>query len=412
MELLNHNNKTLDYYSGMLDSIPIPNDSILFVRYEKKEKIQEIASDYNSRPNLLQNNIILILPSIVDEYVTHSNKDIYKNVYILSGYFHSIEDKENKKFIDDLQLNSNEYVTDSIYSSLMLLSFFKTVPLDLPLLSYEFVLSNITNTCIKSPILPKADIICYNSNNCLIRPFYLGKVNENGDILVVTKLFTNFPAEPFDNFYSAPYQPCITPFLLKKSCGICFISNTDSTVINYRDVLDGLFMSINSINYNDMGSIRYHLLVADPFQSIKNQYAFCLSFSDVVGFVYYTHTNGSYPLLPHISDKDHLILTVGYDFGQFCHPNFFHIGTSTPTVFYITDIIKKLDYTMIIASSTEYGIKSMKFSENFLKLKGDSVKTVLINDFKNNVELESVMKSISDFVTQYPSAYLLCMNYL
>lgn len=295
MNLLNINNKTLEYYTGMLDTIP--RDSVLFVRYEDVEIVNGIASDYNNKPNLLTNNIVLVLPSIVDEYTTHNNKDIYKNVYIWSGYFHSIEDEDNKKFISELNLNSNEYLTDTVYSSLMMLLFFKTIPLDIPLLSYEFILSNITNTCIKSPIL-STDSICFISNNCLIRPFYLGKVNDNGDILVVTKLYTSYPSEPFDNFYSSPYQPCKTPFLINKAYGICYISNANATVSNYRDILDGLFISINSINYNNLESFRYYLLVPHPFVSIKKQYEFCVSFSDVVAFVYYTHINGSFPLLP------------------------------------------------------------------------------------------------------------------
>lgn len=295
MNLLNFNNKTLEYYTGMLDIIP-PN-SVLFVRYEDIDTINGIVSDYSNKPNLLSKNILLVLPSIVDEYITHNDKDIYKNVYIWSGYFHSIEDEDNKKFISELNLNSDQYLTDSVYSSLMLLLFFKTIPLDIPLLSYEFILSNITNTCIKSPIV-STDSICYISNNCLIRPFYLGKVNDNGDILVVTKLYTNYPSEPFDNFYSPPYQPCKTPFLISKAYGICYISNANSTVSNYHDILDGLFISINSINYNNLESFRYYLLVPNPFVSIKSQYDFCVSFSDVVAFVYYTHTNGSTPLLP------------------------------------------------------------------------------------------------------------------
>lgn len=117
-------------------------------------------------------------------------------------------------------------------------------------------------------------------------------------------------------------------------------------------------------------------------------------------------------LIIDVNENNNLILTIGYDYGQFCHPNFFHIGTSTPTMLYFSGIMKNNEYTMIIASHTEYGRKSMIYSENYLKLKDHTVVSILIKDYNSKIELENVMKSISEFVNLHPSALLLCILYI
>lgn len=219
----------------------IEDDSIIIVLDDNNNIIFDIINKD------LPSNTKLILPPFINEYNTHemiNGKSKFKGTYIISGYFQSLNTPENQELINEIGLESGEYLTDSVYISTMFLKFFDDIPLTIPDYSINLLLNSVRN-CVSS-LISNNDICSYHISS-LYREMYLGKVEENGDIKEIIELHVNYPSVAFDNFKNIVESYCGVD-INNNINPICIISNSNPSNPGFIQIVNGVYSSINNIN--------------------------------------------------------------------------------------------------------------------------------------------------------------------
>lgn len=132
-------------------------------------------------------------------------------------------------------------------------------------------------------------------------------------------------------------------------------------------------------------------MVLPPFNdSVKDKYDYLISYN-VSLIVYYISTNMFDDLIDYIQEESPFIYSIGYNSGEFCHPNFVHIGVNLVTQFhYLYSSFVNKSF-IILYSNTNYGIRGESYISNYLKSKFDSnyisikVNSYDVNDMKNAI---------------------------
>lgn len=97
----------LDYMDG--------SNKIIYNTFNTFTLEKRILQKYQEL-NLKSRNI-LIVSCIGDEILAQKNSNLYKNTYILTGYFSNLNTTNNNKLLTKLNLIDEHLFTDSIYSS-------------------------------------------------------------------------------------------------------------------------------------------------------------------------------------------------------------------------------------------------------------------------------------------------------
>lgn len=104
--------------SDFFDTLEDPSHTVIFNFYQTKELVINVLEAYTNK-NMYGSNTLLICLSNIDEIFIENYPTITENIYVVSGFFSDCP--YTKEFFNIYNISSDEIVTDSTYSTYILL---------------------------------------------------------------------------------------------------------------------------------------------------------------------------------------------------------------------------------------------------------------------------------------------------
>lgn len=189
-------------------------------------------------------NGVTIISTNLDEQMTTSNINLYKDTYIMSGYFNNIDTNENdilKEIIPGFTL------TDDYYSAYIFIDFINKIPkmMEIDESLFFFTLAfNKYNSLTNSE-----DIKLYR--NTIQKTMYFGKIGEDGFVKDIVDLKTKATQNPCNLFMDIDVkygEKCV--YKKENVIRIGFISNKELDNLYFRDIYRGFRESISEEQFH------------------------------------------------------------------------------------------------------------------------------------------------------------------
>lgn len=300
---------------------------------------------FNSLSSETYKDDLTIISYFMELEYTSNNPSITSNTYIITQYLENHDEFKLKNVLKDISIDNTIYLT---YLSLYLSNY--TISL--------FYLKDVNQLSYKMERMVKSSKYLINNikylNNNFILPYYIVKVKD-GSITEEYNLNCDSYIYINDLWYNPDKKVCNNG----KEEKINFIEigyMGKNKHLHYYTILRGIYESIDYTNSKQLLSLNYILkIIIAPYSfSITEQYRYLLSSNKTTVIIYYKSTDMLDDLLPIINDKDPYLFTLGYNSGEICFPNIFHIGTNIPTQIHYYNYYYPNKSLFLLYSNTPY----------------------------------------------------------
>lgn len=334
--VINKRMKIADAETYLKDIETTTSETITIANYYRKFEDQRKIVNWFRNYNVASKGYKLAV-IMADEILTHEDPLLYEGVYLYTGYLMSNPSPKNMAFKDALNLNADEYLTNSLYISGIFLKMLLGYVDNLYTTPVSVFIQNMTFSTLESYI--SDDPIYLYSNQYFMRTAFFGEVQSNGDIKFIHDFRNNFPFEPYDDFSVVTQYKCneIGEMEEEDVYKIGLIADNSLAGEYIIPIFDSVYLSTNVNNLLNMGKKRLILIIdSNITHTPAEQYDFYVE-NNIMILIYYSHTNIIYKELPQLSvyheDSDGLpvLFNIGYLSGQFCHPRVFSTSLIVPS---------------------------------------------------------------------------------